>query len=89
MAGRHNFSSVQKDRLQLMAESREVNADSRQSPVIKNHKGSSMHHQQHHPTKDEDKRTEEHKFKRENLIEKLSRSNQEEAEGSQMSEMPP
>ena len=70
MAGRHNLSSVRKDWLQLMAESREVNEDSRQSSIIKNHKGSSMHHQQHHPTKDEDKHAEEHKFKRENSTEK-------------------
>lgn len=89
MASHHNLSSMQKDRLQSMAESRDVNADNRQSPVIKNYKGSSTHHQPHHPTKDEDKRAEEHKFKCENSTEKQSRSNQEEPKESQKTEIPP
>jgi len=82
MAGRHNLSSVQKDRLQLMAESREINEDSRQSLIIKNHKGSSMHLKQHQPTKDANKRAEEHKSKCENSSAKQSRRKQEEPEAS-------
>jgi len=79
---------MRKDRLQSLAESRKVNADSHQSPIIKNHKGSSTHHLPHHLTKDDDERAEEHNSRIENLNEKQSRSNQE-AEESRRTEMPP
>jgi len=61
MAGRHNPSSVRRDRLQSLAEERRVNVDSRQSPVTKNHKDSSNRHQPHQTTKEEAERAEEHK----------------------------
>ena len=89
MADRHNPSSIRKDRLTLMAESREVNEDRRQSPIIKNHKGSSMHLHQHQHTKDADKRVGEHKCKHEHLSAQQSRRQPEQPDVSQPIEMPP
>jgi len=89
MVGRHNMSSMRRERLQYLAKAREVNVDIRQSSVTKNHKESPTDHHSYQPRRQEAERKEEHKLKIEIVEETQSQSVHQKTKESENAEMPP